>query len=608
MCILSRPLGSRDILQNFGGLSRNNLNNILSSEEVDTDFDLTSNSPYVSLESIANYTKSVKNDLSFFNLNAQSLAAKFDKIRITQEYWHHEKSLSFTTLNFSETWLKADEEGTVDMAQYTLNGYQSFAAPAVCSSHGGVVTYVKDYLEVEVKQIFGSRFWDAIFLLVKGEGIKPFILCNVYRSPKNDNNSIQSFLDEFSPIISSYCRKYKNIVVCGDLNLDLIKVNRSEKIADFLQLMLSNGLCPKITLPTRFAKYSASLLDHIFVKNEDDFVVSKTKSGILHSSISDHCGCFSFISSSKTKENQISTVEITPYDDRSMNKFSDAMREKELMTKLNRDIFSNPNVTYAVIESNLTECISNHLPTKKVKFNKYKHKKTSWITFGLLKSLHVRDNMYRRWKSKPPSSQLYETLKIKFQKYSSEVDKLIRLAKIDFYQKEFNKFTGDVKKTWKTINSILNRNRRVNNFPSHILSENRKITNKQEIVDVLNDYFCNIGQQLADKIKESSKSYSFYLNKQINSVFSFSMVDTNNVRKMLKEFKPKTSKGLDGISMKIIKHISDIIIEPLTLLINQSLMTNTFPTKLKIAKIMPLLKKPNIFTPDNFRSICLHSI
>ena len=106
--------------------------------------------------------------------------------------------------------------------------------------------------------------------------------------------------------------------------------------------------------------------------------------------------------------------------------------------------------------------------------------------------------MYRRWKSKLPSSQLYETLKIKFQKYSSEVDKLIRLAKIDFYQKEFNKFTGDVKKTWKTINSILNRNRRVNNFPSHILSENRKITNKQEIVDVLNDYFCNIGQQLAD--------------------------------------------------------------------------------------------------------------
>ena len=602
MCILSRPLGSREILQNFGGLDRNNLNNILSSEEIDTDIDLTSNSPYVSLESIA---KDVKNNLSFFNLNAQSLPAKFDKIKITQEYWLHENSLSFTTLNFSESWLKADEDGNVDLSQYSLDGYQSFAAPAVCSTHGGVVTYVKDFLEVEVKQRFGSRFWDGIFLQIKGEGIKPFILCNIYRSPKNDNNSIQLFLDEFCPIISSYCRIYKNIVLCGDLNLDLIKVNRCEKISDFLQFMLSNGLCPKITLPTRFAKHSASLLDHIFVKNEGDFVDTKTKSGILHSSISDHCGCFSFISSSKIKHNLTSIVEITPYDNRSMNNLADAIRERNLMSKLNREIFSNPNDTYSVIESNLKECISNHLPTKKVKFNKYKHKKTPWITFGLLKSIHVRDNLYRRWKSKPPSSQLYETLKRKFQEYASEVDKLIRLAKIDFYQREFEKFTGDVKKTWKTINSILNRNRRVNNFPSHIISNNKKISNKQEIVDELNNYFCNIGQQLADKIKESSRSYASYLNKQINSLFSFSMVDSQTVKKMLKEFKPKTSKGFDGISMKVIKHISDIILEPITLLINQSLMTNIFPTNLKIAKIMPLLKKPNVFTPDNFRPISL---
>ena len=109
----------------------------------------------------------------------------------------------------------------------------------------------------------------------------------------------------------------------------------------------------------------------------------------------------------------------------------------------------------------------------------------------------------------------------------------------------------------------------------------------------------------ADKIKESSWSYASYLNKQINSIFSFSMVDSQTVKKMLKEFKPKTSKGFDGISMKVIKHISDIILEPITLLINQSLMTNIFPTNLKIAKIMPLLKKPNVFTPDNFRPISL---
>lgn len=605
MCILSRPLGSREVLQNFGGLDRNNLNNFLSSEEIDTDYDLTSNSPYVSLENLGNYSKAVKNDLSFFNLNAQSLPAKFDKIKLTQEYWLHEKSLSFTTLNFSESWLKADKDGNVDMSQYPINGYQSFAAPAVCSTHGGVVTYVKEFLEVEVKLRFGSRMWDGIFLHIKGDGIKPFILCNIYRAPKRDNNSIQLFLDEFTPILSSFCKKYKNIVVCGDFNLDLIKVNRSEKIAEFLQLMLSNGLCPKITLPTRFAKYSASLLDHIYIKNEGNFIDSKTKSGILHSTISDHCGCFSFLSSSKTKQNHMSTIEIQKTDELSMRKVLDDMQVRDLMSRVNRDIFSDPNETYAVIEQNLKESIATNLPTKTVKFNKYKHKKTGWITFGLLRSLHTRDNLYRRWKSKPPSSQLYEALKKRFQNYAAEVDKLIRLAKLDFYQKEFNKFTGDIRKTWKTINTILNRNRRVNNFPSYILKDNTKISNKQEIVDVLNDYFCNIGQQLADKIPNSSKSYSYYLKKRIESVFSFSLVDTSTVEKMLKTFKPKTSKGMDGIPMKVLKYISELIVHPITLLINQSLMTNTFPTNLKIAKIMPLLKKPNVFTPDNFRPISL---
>ena len=52
------------------------------------------------------------------------------------------------------------------------------------------------------------------------------------------------------------------------------------------------------------------------------------------------------------------------------------------------------------------------------------------------------------------------------------------------------------------------------------------------------------------------------------------------------------------------KHMDSIAL-PLTVLINQSLMTSIFPSKFKVAKIMPLLKKPNIFKVDNFRPISL---
>ena len=605
MCVLSRPLRSGDVLKSYGGTKKNNLNKFLTSDEIDTDIDLSSSSPYVSIDGLPDYLSDVRDNLSFFSLNAQSLPAKFNKIKIALDYWLNEKSISFSSLNFTESWLKSDNNGEVDTTHYQLEGYQEFASGATCSTHGGVISYIKDDLEVKIELKHGSRFFDGIFLSVKGEGIKPFLLCNIYRAPKTNLSSIESFLQEFTPIMQTFEKKFKNIVVCGDFNLNLIKVNEHEKYSDFLYFMLSIGLCPKITLPTRFAKHSASLLDLIFIRTEDDFLRSTTKSGILHSAISDHCGCFSVLKTPEPPKKGNTYVEIMKTDQNALGKFSDALKGIDLISSLDTDLFSDPNLTYIKLEAALLSCIKTHLPTKRVKFNKYKHKKSDWITFGLLKSILTRDNLYRRWKSKHPDSILYTNLQHEFNEYSSHVDKLIKIVKADYYQKEFEKFKGDIKKTWRMINSILNRNRKVNNFPSYIIGSNGKITDKQEIVNELNNYFCNIGQILADSIPSSNHSYSHYLKKLITSSFSFSTVDSETVLKILKQFKPKTSKGIDGISMKILKSVSSIILDPLTLLINQSLMTSTFPSKLKIAKIMPLLKKPNIFKPDNFRPISL---
>ena len=80
MCVLSRPLRSRDILKSYGGTKKNSLNKFPTSDEIDTDIDLSSSSPYVSIECLPNYLSDVRDNLSFFSLNAQSLPAKFDKI------------------------------------------------------------------------------------------------------------------------------------------------------------------------------------------------------------------------------------------------------------------------------------------------------------------------------------------------------------------------------------------------------------------------------------------------------------------------------------------------------------------------------------------------
>ena len=605
MCILSRPLRSGEVLRNFGGKKRNDLNNFLSSDEINTDIDLSSNSPYVTLDCLPSYLSDVKNDLSIFSLNAQCLPAKYDKLRVVLDNWDNDHDFRFSTLNFQESWLAADEEGIVDTSSLELNGYNVFASGAKCSSHGGVVSYVKESLQVDVKLKFGSRFWDGIFLLIKGDGIKPFLLGNIYRAPKSDNASIEGFFKEFLPIMQTFNKGFKNIVLCGDINLDLIKANSRYKTAEFLDAMLSLSLCPKITLPTRFAKYSASLLDLIFVKNSAEFDHSTAKNGILYSAISDHFGCFSVIRNQKPKFKHITHVNIETRDEKSIEKFSNAVHASNLMNKINTDIFGDPSETYAVIETELNAKIEEFLPTKTVKFNKYKHKKTAWVTNGLLQSMRTRDNLYRRWKSRDQDSVDYLILKSRFEFYSEYTNKLIKQVKVAHYQKEFEKFKGDIKKTWKTINTILNRNRKVNNFPDHIICKSGKLENLQDIVNEFNDYFCNIGKELAQKIPNSRRTYNQFLNKQITSNFSFSTVDADLISKVLNSFKPKTSKGTDGISMKLLKSISHIMLEPLKILVNQSLMTSKFPSNLKLAKILPLIKKPNNFNIDNFRPISL---
>ena len=45
--------------------------------------------------------------------------------------------------------------------------------------------------------------------------------------------------------------------------------------------------------------------------------------------------------------------------------------------------------------------------------------------------------------------------------------------------------------------------------------------------------------------------------------------------------------------IRFIKHIQEIIAEPLTIIINKMLNTGIFPDSLKISKVSPLLKKDN---------------
>ena len=66
-----------------------------------------------------------------------------------------------------------------------------------------------------------------------------------------------------------------------------------------------------------------------------------------------------------------------------------------------------------------------------------------------------------------------------------------------------------------------------------------------------------------------------------------------------------TSPGYDDIHPKIIKHISMIFAMPLSHTINCSLISGILPSKLKIAKIIPILKNVHLKDMYNYRPISI---
>ena len=100
----------------------------------------------------------------------------------------------------------------------------------------------------------------------------------------------------------------------------------------------------------------------------------------------------------------------------------------------------------------------------------------------------------------------------------------------------------------------------------------------------------------------ATRSSGDYLSKRTNTIFHFKEVNEECIDSIIKNMKSKSSTCYDNISNKLVKSAKDVLINPLTLLMNQIIHTGEFPKQLDIAKVKPLSKKG--FQP-NFTNIGL---
>ena len=169
---------------------------------------------------------------------------------------------------------------------------------------------------------------------------------------------------EFNSTLLEHHPNGQNTYMCGDYNVDLLKINSLQFNENYFDSILSAGYIPTITLPIRLSENS-TLIDNIFTTNLDNNI----SECILNIDISDNQPVVLFVND-----------DLSP-------------------TKSN----------YITVKSNTVK----------------KHKKNPWITVGILKSINQGNKLYKKFKLTRIDLIIYVAKKTIFNRFRNTLKKTI---------------------------------------------------------------------------------------------------------------------------------------------------------------------------------------
>ena len=159
------------------------------------------------------------------------------------------------------------------------------------------------------------------------------------------------------------------------------------------------------------------------------------------------------------------------------------------------------------------------------------------------------------------------------------------------------------------------------------------ITDEKKLVQLFNDHYINIVERsfgfkpekvefdigssnkngvlnsILDKYRDHPSITKIHKNRNLQSSsisipFSswISKITPKETNTILKSLNSKKAPGVDKIPTKLVKLASDILAEPLSIVISNSISTSTFTNNAKIASVVPIDKKTdNNYVLSNFR-------
>ena len=184
----------------------------------------------------------------------------------------------------------------------------------------------------------------------------------------------------------------------------------------------------------------------------------------------------------------------------------------------------------------------------------------------------------------------------------------MRKSKQAYCDKYFVKNWINIKNTWKGIKYIIQLKTVASNVPTVLSLDNGDtITNPYDIANNFNNYFASIAETTKKPIKYSHKHFSDYLSNENSSTIFLQPTDKEEIANIISSLNSNKASGPNSIPYRILFLLKNKISKQLADLFNLSFLTGAFPSVLKTAKVIPVLKKDSKLDYSKLRPISLLS-
>lgn len=455
--------------------------------------------------------------------------------------------------------------------EINISGYKVYRSDSHSKHTGGTCIYIKKTLNsIKIKRTIEKGIWITSIELKLNNLI--LFVAVVYCSPSVNKNYIVEY---FSNWFENECAD-KSVVICGDFNLDLLKLNGPNK--NLYNVINDNGLKQLINEPTRVTKDSATLIDLCItnVKHANALVVSDDQ-------ISDHKILNVSISGINIK-NSICKKNIKVWQNYSQQNL---LNEIKMWTGMWFDI-QNDSVNNKMnwLTENLKNSVNKLITIKTVSV------KNNFFFDKELEVMRKKKNDLYKIAQFHNDDVKWKEYKVFKNKYKSEIEK----KQYETVQKQLNKTKNDSKATWRFLNSLIkNKDEKI----EQLKVGDKILYDKVTMANELNKFFVNSINDITDSIPY--EKYENNMDLKCNDTFYFKEINEHELLNYIKLMNKKID--CDNISTKILLDAWSEIKYILLNIINDSFKTGTFPETLKQAIVIPIQKVKGTMNMNELRPI-----